>query len=295
MSSTAAPADPRLDLLRRLYPPRTLIHVGIGHGTGAMHSWRDWSEPEDVILIDADSAPRTHWAASLAAARPRWRLFDGTLLDQADGPVSYYHASNRNEDSLLDPRQLNALWPNLQQREQRQRPAKRLDSLLGELDLGTRLQAPTPIWLLIDCLPAGRILRGASALLEQATLIWARVLLQPLDDADKDAGASLASLETQLKPLRYRCIHIIPDLHPSLGEALFVRDWSKAARAEAERQTQRADRCEQQLDQCTQALAAATAENRERRQRQDLTEDEILKARTQIDFIRELLQEPARD
>ncbi|MBK5938450.1 hypothetical protein CCR96_04075, partial [Halochromatium roseum] len=225
--STAA--DSGLDLLSQLYPPQTLLHVGIGHGAGPMHRWREWPEPEAVVLIDAD-AGRTQWAAPLVAERPHWHLLNDVVLDQADGSGQYYRASNPDEDGLLASSALTALWPNLRELDQCERPMQRLDGLLGELSLSSAQQAAHALWLLIDCLPAGRILRGAGDLLARTTVVWARVLLQPLVEDAEDA--LLSAIQAQLEPLHFRCVQITESHHPAVGYAVFVRDWSGQLRDE---------------------------------------------------------------
>lgn len=222
-----------------------------------MHLWRQWPAPEVAVLIDVD-VERTHWAKALVAEQADWHLIDGTLLDQADAEAMYYRASNPTEDGLLDPQALSPLWPNLHALGQQQRPATRLDTLLDGLDLGAKFQAPSQIWLLLDCLPAARILRGASGLLQHAAVVCARVLLEPPEGAPEEA--TLAAVEAELLPLGYRCVQLTESNHPAVGEALFARAWDIHLRPQLQQASQQQQQAEAKTKELTQALESARAE-----------------------------------
>ncbi|WPL18696.1 Myosin heavy chain [Thiorhodovibrio winogradskyi] len=268
LSSPTAATEAGLELLRQLYPPQMLVHVGIGNGAGPMQCWQRWSSPANAVLIDAD-ASRIQWAKALTAKHPHWHLLGNVLLDHADGQSLYHRASNPDEDGLLDPDALKAFWPNLRKLEQTERVTQPLGRLLSELNLGESPQPSSCAWLLIDCLPADRILRGATDLLQHATVIWARVLLQPIGQDAQDANeATLGAVEAVLEPLGFRSVQVSESNHPAVGYALFVRDWasqlagevSKAAerhQAETEKQSKITQQLEQQLEQQRQALKQA--------------------------------------
>ncbi|MFD2113977.1 hypothetical protein [Thiorhodococcus fuscus] len=76
---------------------------------------------------------------------------------------------------------------------------------------------------MLDCLPAGPILRGAGEQLGRWSVIWCRVLLRPFDGMLEEA--TLGCVESLLVPLGYRCIQVSESNHPAVGEALFLRDW----------------------------------------------------------------------
>lgn len=205
--------------LRQIMPPTALIDVGIGCGTGAMHQWRSWDVPA-AWLVDAESAQLT-WAEPLGAKHPGWRIHVATLAE-ADGLAPCYRASNPAESGLVPTRKLTALWPNLREEEHAECATTRLDTLLagdGNLPDGAGW------WLLIDCLPAVRILQGAADTLERCSVLWLRTLLQPLPE--KEAGTTLEDLQAFLTPLGFRCVQASEGNHPALGDALFVRDWAQ--------------------------------------------------------------------
>lgn len=205
--------------LRQIMPPAALIDVGIGRGIGAMHKWRGWAVPA-AWLVDAESAQLV-WTETLAATPPGWRIHVATLAE-TDGQALCYRSSNPAESGLVPTSKLAALWPNLHEEERVERPVTRLDTLLaddGELPQGAGW------WLIVDCLPALRILQGATDTLERCSVLWLRTLLQPLPD--NEAGSTLEDLQAFLAPLGFRCVQVSEGNHPALGDALFVRDWAQ--------------------------------------------------------------------
>lgn len=238
--------------LRLIMPPTALIDVGIGRGIGAMHQWRNWDVPA-AWLVDAESAPLA-WAETLAATHPGWRVHTATLAD-IDGQAPFFRSSNPAENGLLPAAKLAALWPNLRQEEQAERPTLRLDTLLagdGELPQGAGW------WLIVDCLPALRILQGAVAALERCSVLWLRALLQPLPQ--HEAGTTVEDLQAFLAPLGFRCVQVTEGNHPALGDALFVRDWALRLQpliGELREKNAQAARQHQELDQRLAAQEAA--------------------------------------
>lgn len=219
MGQAAAKGTPilsALKVLRKLSPPKTLIHVGAGLGMGEMHAWQQWEIP-NAWIIDANHS-RLQWAEVLADTNSNWHVVSAILSD-TESAIEYHHTSNPDEDSTLSPSYLTSIWPNLQSTVTESTTARRLDKLLQ----ATGSAAPG-LWLFIDCLPALPIINGAGELLETCSAIWARTLLRPMDAAHE--AASLESLESKLQPLGFRCIEIVESNHPAIGHTLFVRDWS---------------------------------------------------------------------
>jgi hypothetical protein len=229
-----------IELMRRIYPPHTLIHVGCGRGVGDMHAWRQW-DVDTVILIDADPA-RSQWVASLTAQHPKWRSISSVLGD-TDGDAMYYKASNPDQDGLMPVLPLAKLWPNIRELSSENRPTQRLDNLLVQNALGDAIQAPAIIWIIIDCMPAMRILRGSEALLKEASIIWLRVLLEPIQGIDADAN--LVAINDYLSGFGYCYVQHAEGNHPATGEVIFVRDWAGLHRDTAIRLAQ----CEHKVQQ----------------------------------------------
>ncbi|TNC97321.1 MAG: hypothetical protein FD118_4113, partial [Rhodocyclaceae bacterium] len=206
-------------LLQKLAPPQTIIHIGAGTGNGEMHQWQQWAVPHAVI-IDTDPV-RLEWTKPLIAENPGWHILSAVLAD-AEGETDYYRATNPEEDGLIPAERLSALWPNLHTIDRTVRPTRRLDHLLAETN-DLALDQAAPIWTFVDCLPALPILKGAGEQVERWSVLWLRVLLQPI--AEIDEGAALASIEEFLQPHGFRCVDVTESNHPALGYALFVRNW----------------------------------------------------------------------
>lgn len=218
----AVPAKPMLSpimLLKRLAPPQAIIHIGAGTGNGEIHQWQQWEVPH-ALIIDADQ-DRLDWAEPLVAERPGWQILNTVLADTED-EIGYYQATNPDEDGLIPPERLTKLWPNLRTITNGHRPGQRLDRLLSEESCAVFNQS-IPIWTFIDCLPALPILKGAGVLIDQWSVLWLRVLLQPTSGIE--AGAVLENIDAFLQPHGFRCVDITESNHPAIGYAIFVRDW----------------------------------------------------------------------
>lgn len=253
--SGAALVQTAIELMRRIYPPHTLIHVGCGRGVGDMHAWRQW-DVDTVILIDADPA-RSQWVASLTAQHPKWRSISSVLGD-TDGDAMYYKASNPDQDGLMPVLPLAKLWPNIRELSSENRPTQRLDNLLVQNALGDAIQAPAIIWIIIDCMPAMRILRGSEALLKEASIIWLRVLLEPIQGIDADAN--LVAINDYLSGFGYCYVQHAEGNHPATGEVIFVRDWAGLHRDTAIRLAQCEHKVQQQQADNNQFVEALKAE-----------------------------------
>lgn len=208
--------------LRHIMPPTALIDVGIGRGIGAMHQWRSWDVPA-AWLVDTEPT-QLAWTETLAALHPGWRIHVATLAE-TDGKAPCYRVSNPAETGLVPTSKLAALWPNLREEEHAERATTRLDTLLSR-DGG--LTAGAGWWLVVDCLPALRVLQGAMDTLERCSVLWLRTLLQPLPE--NEVGTTLEELKTFLAPLGFHCIQVTEGNHPALADALFVRDWAQRLR-----------------------------------------------------------------
>ena len=237
-----------LQLLNTLSPVRTLVHIGVGQGLGILPQWRPLA-PAHVVLIDAEDQPSTG-VTRLLEAQPDWRWLSATLADRND-TCDYHHASHANESGLIPPAQLKPYWPNIRAIEQHPVQTDTLDSIVEAQGIG-------PIhWLVIDCLPAQRILRGAEQALQQCEVVWVRALLNPVQDALTEAAAD--SIQALLAQHAFHPVAQIEGTHPQVAEILYVRHWQQALQPILQHwQTAHAELAEQhrQASEAQQALTA---------------------------------------
>jgi len=205
-------------LLQSLFPPQAVILVGLSRSQPHLFDWPS-VRADNILLVDA--APEA--LANTRQSLPRttaWQMRSAVLADHA-GEACFFTASNPGEDGLVPPKQLAELWPNLRTTAERTCTTQTLHALLVEPELAGLAEADDT-WLVIDCLPALRILQGAGALLQRCKVISLRVLLAPLEQ--EEAGTTLAEAERYLAEHHFRCIHCTEENHPQIGQALFLRD-----------------------------------------------------------------------
>jgi hypothetical protein len=252
------PASPHatlacLEMARQLAAPQAVIHIGAGQGHGVLHCWQRWPVAH-ARIIDADES-RLQWlpAQATSTAAPDWQALVAVVADR-DGDVDFHPASNPAEDGLLPVSALLGLWPNLRALPHNTQPAQRLDTLL------TRHPLPAPsadaaTWLIIDCLPALRILHGAADTLNRVSVVCLRAVLDPARLADPHA--SLAAAADFLAGQGFRCVHVGETNHPAVAEALFLRDDKTALQAALDAQAKLATERAAQIDDLTKAKATA--------------------------------------
>jgi regulator of replication initiation timing len=224
MTATVAQSSTEalLAVLHRLHTPDAVIHIGAGNGVGRMHAWQAWDVP-NALLIDADEA-RLAWVRGRQQHSPNWRPVRA-LLDRQVHMADYHTASNPAESGLLPPAELAALWPNLRSVQVAEMQTHTVDGLLADPELQQFANAPT-LWLLVDCVPAQRILQGASTALQRSSVVWARALAT--DWPGTADGAGEVGLSASLAAQGFRCLDVREGNHPMVREMLFVRDWRAA-------------------------------------------------------------------
>ena len=202
-----------VECLRQITPPDRVIHIGAGTGQGFMNSWQTWGVSA-ALIVDAN-AERLAWAQDL-----QWQVHSAVLAQEAK-EVDFFTASNPNEDGLISPAQLAVLWPNLRSTETLPVQTQTLDHLVTAVDFFPSVEKVN-LWLMIDCLSSLAILKGATRTIEKASVLWLRVLLEPLKSVD---AGSLQEIDAYLNDFGYRCVNVVDSNHPCVGEAIFVRDW----------------------------------------------------------------------
>ncbi|MFW9596082.1 MAG: hypothetical protein ACMV1D_11385, partial [Macromonas sp.] len=185
---------------------------------GDLHIWRQWPEVQHACCIDADPDRLATWADTTASDWPAgWRVLPAVVADTA-GVRDYHSASNRDEDGLLPTELLQTLWPRLQRVTTEARPTQPLDALVCDVP---------SCGLIVDCLPALPVLRGAAQTLARSQ--WLCVRVAELGLADDVAQMTAASAVTDhLTQVGFNLVAHVPGNHPAVGYAFYARDWHPA-------------------------------------------------------------------
>lgn len=204
-----------LQCLLRLAPPRGLVHVGAGGGALRY----PFANMPHLLAVEAEAAHHASLQAQLQN-HAHCQVVQAVAASQP-GIANYYSQSQSNENGLCPPHNLRALWPNIKTVRTEQLPATTLQILLDQAPGG----ATVFNWAVIDCLPAGDVVRGAGAL--PAT--WDVVVVRALNDVapapDPAAYAlSLPALTQQLSAFGLEFVAKEEENHPNMVRALFVRN-----------------------------------------------------------------------
>lgn len=214
-------------LLQQLFPPASVVVAGANRLSPV---WLDWPGvgAERIVLIDAQNDRLQAIQRHLPHTRA-WQTCEA-VLDATDGTATFHMLSHANESGLLPAASLHALWPNVHTVQTMERNTSRLDSLLAS---HPGLSNGTAGWLVIDCLPALRVLQGALRHLQHCSVVAVRVLV----NAAGQAGIPDVSLEAAralLEPAGLQHAFNLEETHPDIVTALFVRHTDAAERLQAE-------------------------------------------------------------
>lgn len=205
-------------LLQELFPARRVIIVGVTRDNLQLLKWPE-NIANNILLIDG----RPEALADIRQRLPEtslWGMRDAILAETA-AETYFYCASNAGEDGLVPPEKLGRFWPNLRTIEKRTCTIQTLENILVEPELLERACDGT--WLIVNCLPALRIVEGAGSLLLQCKVLWLRVTLEALDG---EPGTTLQETTEYLAAHFFRCVYFLEENHPHVGQAIFVRDES---------------------------------------------------------------------
>lgn len=204
--------------LRALFPVTGVLHVGVGLGPG-LDLYRAWNIPAGV-LVDAD-ADRLRRVGAEFAGDGRY-LVRQAVFAERNAEAPFFVASNRNESGLVDPASLTGLWPNLTAQDRQQRQTVTMQSWF-EAD-PPRAWRDVINWVVVDCLPALPILRGAGDVIDRWDIIVARVVLDA-DLAGRSPDLGRTELDRFLAGHDFRVYAEWPELNPGLGHVVYVRNW----------------------------------------------------------------------
>jgi hypothetical protein len=220
--------------LALIAPPVGLACVGFGGELG-MASLLE-AEVSRAVLIEAQP-DMVRRALGLLADRPAWQVREAVLSDMnADG--IFYIASNSFESSLLPPESLTGLWKNIRSRKQM---SCEFRTLAAELE-ASGFASGSINWLVVDCVPALPILRGADDWLASIEVLAVRAVLG--EGMNAGGGATRSEIDACLIPAGYKCVGVRPEAHPAIGLVVYARDWREIARqkeSESAEQRRQAD------------------------------------------------------
>jgi hypothetical protein len=206
-----------LTMVAQIYPPKHVVLVGAGNGTGLLVQWllnhasqstEDGQCAVAVTLLEPHAPSMAQLAKRLAAKVQcaNWQL-QSDMLIPTGGDYTHHQFSLAAENGLLPLEALRPLWPGLQLQSQQPTSGVSLESLVPAS------------WLLIDCLPAAQLLE-ATPLPATTQVVLARVVL--VNAASN--GSSLSEVQAVLEPYGFRALAIFEERNSTMGKVLFVSD-----------------------------------------------------------------------
>lgn len=219
-ASKTLPMTAWLDVLRATFPPTGVLLVGAGAGHGPWVQWLQTrsvaSDTVPVHLVEGDEKQCRN-LKSIGAGCTVWR----DVIAPSAGSATFHRATNPAESGLLPPQDLRQLWPHLgNDRAVSIEDALTLDTICAEA--GSSIN-----WLILDCLPAGALLRGGEQLIAQLDVILVRVA----SDLDADLLADQPAVDPLLQAAGLRSVHSQAERHPGLAHVLYVRDVANRLKA----------------------------------------------------------------
>jgi hypothetical protein len=206
-------------ILRAMFPPTALVHVGWGNGLGDLTQWTEWQVPHAFVIeaeekkLAACQAQALTFAHAAGQPNPAWQTIHATLSAQ-NLEQPYHLASNPSESGLLPPDSLQHAWPHLQTVATQTVVTRSLDELWQDISPKLPLlKSAHNTWLIIDCLPAADILSSGVSTLQAAQVVCARSLL-----------ANRAALCDQMRAAGWIEAAWAESQHPAFGHAWFTRD-----------------------------------------------------------------------
>jgi hypothetical protein len=206
--------------LHSLTLPAFVVHVGAGRGIGELNVWQSFGVP-NALIVDAD-ADRLSWVHKLGAQHPGWKMVPRVISNQVP-ECQFYQANNPDEDSLVALNCLTALWENILTTKAQTVSTVSLDDLISDQWPTAFERQTSNIWCLIDCLPADSILLSAAQTMAHMSVVVTRVVLA---DLSLESPIGLLSVVAPfLEGRGFKCLSVLETTHPTLGYAVFVRDY----------------------------------------------------------------------
>lgn len=212
-----------LDVLGTVFSPQGLLLIGAGSGNSQWIKWLLRQAQFPIQLVEGDRVKYKFLERSLAF-KENWTL-QHEVVAPRPGPIEFHHASNPNESGLLPPSQLNSFWPHLEC--VRTEPVENAVTLLSLLEAKKNIN-----WLVLDCLPAATLLKSTEECLSGLDVIIVKVTLN--DHLSVESGADQNSINILLKSAGLTCVHVVPQRHPALAHAIYIRDIKRQKKEHAQ-------------------------------------------------------------
>lgn len=201
-----------LQCLLQLSPPNGLIHVGAGRGNAEQYPFD--SMPR-LLVVEADRQRVLRLQAQLEG-HANCQVVEAVLAGDP-GEADYFRLTQVNESGLCPPVALQAMWPNIKAVHTDKRQVTTLQVQMSQV-----VDAKAFNWAMIDCLPAGEVLRGAGDLPRQ----WDVLVVRALRDASasvRNPGMGVSAICQDLAAHGLKLTAMEEENHPQVVRALFVR------------------------------------------------------------------------
>ncbi|WP_119306356.1 hypothetical protein [Cohaesibacter haloalkalitolerans] len=249
-----------LDLIQKVFPIRSLLHVGTGLKR-AFDVYRDLAVPS-VVFVETGGADLGRLSNALGD-RAGYSLHQAWLTDIA-GDAVCYSASNIKESGLIKPESLASLWQNLKTRSEMPVETVTLDQFV---DASVAPEAASVMnWIVIDQLQAGAVAKGGRSLIARCDVVVARLVL--VDNLLPEASG-FSKTEFDALMADFGLAHVVtePEVNPAVARCFYVRDWKQQLQSELGAfKAQAKDRqvaLEGELSNLREALRAAAARSAE--------------------------------
>ena len=206
--------------LQALLPVEGWLYIGAGRGE-ALREPRFAKVPR-LLAVEAEQHTSQVLAHAIAAhsndENRNWKALHA-LANNTDGQATWHQLSREEESGLLPVEALRALWPNLNEHQQAERPAASLSHLLKQA--GESQEDYN--WLTIDCLPAAKLLQGLNGALQLLDMIEVRVAVNGV--MPRQSGTTLEECDELLLPQGFTRLALQETNNPLIGRALYGRDF----------------------------------------------------------------------
>ena len=198
-----------LDMLQVLQKPDVITLVGAGNGSGELTQWVLGQDQSVARLIEAGKGAFEQLRRVLPEGK-NWRVQQRLILPKGTCAAVWHQYDLPSENSLVDPQTLKAFWPGIQETDAQMTEGFTLTELLNESAVSNQ-------WLLVDCMPAARLLEDTN--LESVSLILARTA----KTKKQTQAQNLDQPRDKLEARGFELIAVFEERNTALTKTLFAR------------------------------------------------------------------------